>query len=149
MPHFTLSISNQGPTLIALIGVSSARSAALTAAGQQIPGNVQITALVDTGASNTCIDPSVLQRLVLTPTGRTSVNTPSTGNTAVEVDQYDVSLIIPPATVHQIPLFVHTLPVICSELVASQGFHALIGRDILAQCVLFYNGSAGTFTLAF
>jgi hypothetical protein len=51
-------------------------------------------------------------------------------------DQYDVSLIVPAAAVHQVPLYVNTLPVICAEILASQDFHALIGRDILAQCVL-------------
>ncbi len=34
-----------------------------------------------------------------------------------------------------------------SELYAAQGFHALIGRDILSQCGFVYNGS-GFFTLA-
>jgi len=46
------------------------------------------------------------------------------------------------------PLIFQTIPVIASEL-AIQGIDALIGRDILDQCLFAYNGSAKTFTLAF
>jgi hypothetical protein len=38
--------------------------------------------------------------------------------------------------------------VISSELLAAQGIHALIGRDILSRCVLMYNGAA-FFTIAY
>ncbi len=40
------------------------------------------------------------------------------------------------------------LPVIESRLL-NQGFHVLIGRDVLAGGMLIYNGRAGTFSLAF
>lgn len=150
MPHFTLQITQQGAVLSAFIGVSEARRNALEQAGQPIPSLVPIRALVDTGASVTAVDPSVLQTLNLTPTGNTTINTPSTGMNPVTVDQYDVSLLVPPAVANQFPLFVRTLPVICCiDLLASQGFHALLGRDVLAQCILSYNGSMGWFTLAY
>lgn len=150
MPHFTLQITQQGALLTAFIGVSQGREAALQQAGQPVPKAVQVRALVDTGASITAVDPSVLKdQLSLAATGSTTVNTPSTGSQPMVADQYDVSLIVPAATVHQAPLYVNTLPVICAEILASQGFHALIGRDVLAQCVLSYNGSMGWFTLAY
>lgn len=41
------------------------------------------------------------------------------------------------------------LPVICAELLDAQGFHALIGRDVLRQCIFSYNGTIGHFTLAY
>jgi hypothetical protein len=107
---------------------------------------VQIRGLLDTGASLTAIDPSVLTALSLTPTGTQLVNTPTTGTTPLVVDQYDVGFVIPSGS--GVPLFSQTLPVIASELVVAQGFHALIGRDILSQCVFVYNGS-GFFTLAY
>jgi hypothetical protein len=81
MPLFTLQLTAQGPIMTAFVGVSGARRAALLAAKQDIPTPVQIRALVDTGASGTCVDPSVLQSLGLTPTGSVQVNTPSTGPT--------------------------------------------------------------------
>lgn len=147
MPHFTLQISPQGALLDAVIGVSTPRHAALVAAGQIIPNPVPIRALIDTGSSITCIDSSVLQALILTPAGNTQINTPSTGSNPVNADLYDIGLLIPPGATTQIPLLIGTLPVICAKLV-SQGFQALIGRDVLAQCVFSYNGSFG-FTLAY
>jgi predicted aspartyl protease len=149
LPHFTLQISPHGPILTAFIGVSVARQDALKAAGQTIPSHVQIQALVDTGASATCLDPSVLKTLNLTPTGSATVETPSTEGTPVIADQYDVSIVVPPAKPNQFPLIRNTLPVISVKLLSSFGYHALIGRDILGECVLFYNGDNGWFTLAY
>ena len=91
----------------------------------------------------------MLQTLGLTPTGVVTVNTPSTGSQPHNADQYDVSLIVPGSGPTQAPLVVNNLPVICAELVLQQGFHALVGRDILAQCLLEYNGATGLFTLAY
>jgi hypothetical protein len=132
----------------AMIGVSAARQIALSAERQPIPNLAAIRALVDTGASATCVDISVLRGLNLTPTGRTKINTPSTGSQPVDADQYDVSLIVP-AALNQAPLSVGTLPVISAELLSSQGFHALIGRDILANCIFSYIGNMGLFSLAY
>jgi hypothetical protein len=147
MPHFTLSMSPNGPLMDAFVGVSQPRRNALTAAGQTVPNWVQIRALLDTGASGSCVDPSVLSSLALNPSGSIPMITPSTGTTPHVADQYDVSLMIP--CLNQAPLVFHTIGVACVELLLGQGFHALIGRDILQQCVLTYNGNRNWFTLAY
>ncbi len=134
---------------MAYIGVSQARHAVLAAANLPIPNLVQIQALVDTGASCTCIDPSVLQSLALTPTGIVTVNTPSTGLQPHTAQQFDVSIAIPGALPTHIPLVVNNVPVVAAQLLVAQGFQALIGRDILAQCLFTYNGEMGQFTLAY
>jgi predicted aspartyl protease len=149
MPHFTLQLSPKGPLLTVVVRVSDERYRALVANNHPIPAPVTIRALIDTGASITCIDPSVLRSLSLSPTGSATVNTPSTGNTPVSADQYDVSITIHGSTNSQIPLVFNTIPVIQAELLLVQGFHALIGRDILEHCFFSYNGSAGFFTLAY
>lgn len=146
MAHFTLQVEPRGPIIAALVGVSVPRRAALLAANQPVPDVIPIRALLDTGASNTAIDPIVLSALGLTPTGSTLVNTPTTGATPQAADLYDVAFIIPAG--NAAPLFSQTLAVFSSELHATQGFHALIGRDILSQCVFVYNGS-GFFTLSY
>lgn len=119
------------------------------AAGQPVPRPVRIRALVDTGASCTCIDPSVLAELKLTPTGSVSVNTPSTGATPHTADQFDVALLIPGPDPAAAPLVFDTIPVVSSELLNAQGFHSLIGRDILDLCLFNYNGAVRLFTLAY
>jgi hypothetical protein len=150
MPHFTLQLLPEGAIITALVGVSSARAQALKETGQESPKMFRARALIDTGASCTCVDPSILKdALKLSPTGNTSINTPSTGNSPATADQYDIGLIIPAANVDEAPLYVGTLPVICSEFLQSQGFHALIGRDVLATCIFSYNGETKLFTLAY
>lgn len=148
MPHFTLQVSPGGPILNAVVTVSQPKATALQAAQQALPAPVTIRALVDTGASCTCVDPSVLQSLQLTPTGSASMFTPSTGAAPAAADQYDVGLAIF-AAANQVPLFLPTVAVIAADLLQAQGIHALIGRDILGQCVLHYNGATASFTLAF
>jgi hypothetical protein len=148
MSHFTLQIEGGGPILSASVSVSEPRLAALKAAGRAIPQPVAIRALVDTGASCTCVDPTVLNTLGLTPTGSVSVNTPSTGATPHDTYQFDVALLIPGPS-NSSPLVFQTIPVVSAELLAAQTFHALIGRDILDKCVLVYNGGMKLFTLAF
>jgi hypothetical protein len=135
--------------LDAVIGVSRERRSALIFAKSEIPPVVSIRALIDTGASATCVDPSVMRSLKLTPTGTISILTPSTKNDPVEHDQYDISLVVPAAAQAQPPLILHALPIVCADLLVSQGFHALIGRDVLRQCFFSYNGTAGHFTLAY
>lgn len=145
MPQLTLPIGPQGPLLSILVGVSRPRADALTTEGQPIPPAVTVQGLVDTGASCTCIDPSVLQSLNLTPTGTTQTLTPSTGATPHITNQYDVAIVL----VHPKATFTfHSVPVVESHL-SVQGIQALIGRDILAQCVLIYNGPMAAYTLTF
>ncbi len=129
-----------------VIGVSGARHQALLAAGQPIPPVQSVRAMVDTGASCTCVDPMIFEALQLQPTGKTPMLTPSTGSTPVDADTYDVAIFIPNKAGG---LAIHNMPVTASHLFIGQGFHALAGRDILQRCVLNYNGSLGLFTLAY
>jgi Aspartyl protease len=119
------------------IGVSEGRETALKAAGLPIPAVIRVSALLDTGASCTCVDPSVLAPLGLSTTGPAHIITPSTGAAPAVFDQFDVSLMIA-GTMAQPILHLKTVPIVASPL-KHQGFDALLGRDVLKQCVLHYN----------
>lgn len=148
MSHFTLTAPSQtGPMLDMVVSASMPRLMALQAAGQPSPPIQNIRALIDTGASCTCIDPTVLVALGIQPTGKTLVITPSTGATPVDADTYDVCIVIP-ASGNQQPLVKAVISVCATELI-HQGYHALLGRDILKDCHFTYNGSAEFFTLAY
>lgn len=149
MPFFTLQIVPQGPLVLAFIGVSFARRDALVAGNQPVPPAVRINGLIDTGASGTCVDPSVLQQLSVPPTGQVMVDTASTGSQPHLTDQYDVSILIPGDIPTAPPFIEQNVPVIASELLQRQGIHALIGRDILSKCLFAYNGKSRTFSLAY
>lgn len=47
------------------------------------------------------------------------------------------------------PLEVDPLEVVALDLVAWQGVHAILGRDVLEQCLLVYHGPEEQFTLAY
>jgi len=151
VPHFTLQMSADGPVLNAYVGVSLARFSALTDDGQEPPQPILIRALIDTGASCTCIEPSVLETLQLTPKGQVPTYTPSTGASPHQCDQYDISLFIPGATTAITPFNRPNLLVIAAtkDSLHPQGIQGLIGRDVLEHCLLQYNGTMGTFTLAY
>lgn len=145
MPILTLPLGADGPIVRVLLNVSAPRLQVLRAANQPSPPGFGGRGLIDTGASCTAIDPSVVRSLGLVPTGRTSILTPSTGSTPHICNQYDISLVIlMPPQFHASM----TIPVIESQLL-NQGFHALIGRDVLSSGMLVYNGKASTISLAF
>ena len=117
MPHFTLNVGQLGPLVSCAVRASQERVAALRKAGRPVPAPITVQALVDTGASCTCVDPSVLRLLDIPPTGRMQVYTPSTREaTPHETDQYDVSILIPGATADARPFALPSLAVIESEL---------------------------------
>lgn len=142
MPVLTSPLGPEGPVVSLLIGVSGPRATALQAAQQPVPPPVRIRALIDTGASSTCVEAGALQSLSLAPTGTTTVTTPSTGPNPMVCNQYDVGVfVVHPA----ITLGVVTMPIIeCQPL--GGGIQALLGRDFLALCLFVYDGQAQRFS---
>jgi hypothetical protein len=136
-----------GPVVTAVFGVSLPRYNALTKASMAVPALQTADALLDTGASGTCVDPEIITTLGLTPTGTVPVRTPSTGQGSHPAEQYDVRVIIP-GPAGEAPLIIQALPILCMDLKV-QGFRAIIGRDILAKCQLTYWGVARFVALAY
>ena len=145
MPHMSIPFSGGSPMIDLFVGVSSQRRKALEAAQQPIPKFQKARALIDTGASGTCIDPSILSPLGLTATGAIAIHTPSTSGKPHICDQFDVALGIDHP---KDPMIVLTIPVVSTPLSATR-IQALIGRDVLQECLFIYDGISGTFTLAF
>ena len=122
------------------IGVSEPAANLLRQEGKPVPTSVEITALIDTGASGTAVKPEVIRQLQLTPRGVTNIATPS--STAHPCNVYDVSLtfangvVVPVITVIEVPL-------------EGQVIQGLIGRDVLAHGILIYSGYTNTFSLSF
>ncbi|HET6883282.1 MAG TPA: aspartyl protease family protein [Pirellulales bacterium] len=147
MPSLTIAIPQDGPLVNIAIGTSSARMQALRAAGASVPTPASCRGLVDTGASVSAIDRQIAQQLGLAPTGFTLIHTPSTGVQPHVAAQFDISLAIMMDNQH-----LHMLPVsflVIESDLSTQGFGALIGRDVLALGLLMYHGHAGIMSLAF
>src|SRR2546427_12458580 len=96
MPLVDAQIAAGGCLVFVTVHVSPGRFAAMTAAGQAPPQPVNGTGLVDSGASNSMIDRSVVQLLGLQPTGQMNVLT-AAGSTPSVCNQYDVSVWFPQA----------------------------------------------------
>jgi hypothetical protein len=145
VPHFTLQFQTGGPQLHLYVGVSQPRQQALKDAGLEVPQPILIRGLVDTGASSTAVDPTIIEKLGLSATGAMPILTPSTGDKPHQANTFDVSIAVP------LPPFnfnIAAMQVFESSLNV-QGIQALIGRDILANCLLVYDGRANIFSLAF
>jgi len=147
MPHFTLTYGPGGPLIDAFVGISEPKFKALTSAKQPIPPPVIVKALVDTGASHSAVDPTILKGLQLTPRRIAKTITPSTGATPHKCYTYDVSIHVPMGTATS--LFSKMAWEVSGLDLKHQGFDMLLGRDILTSGILVYDGKARTFALAF
>ena len=146
MPHFLLPTTAQRILVQAAVMVSYSRRAALEAANLPVPPAQRILALLDTGASISAVDPNALAALGLTATGKAEIHTPSTQGVPVLTDTFDVSVGIFAARQGDLHFISDTVQVTASTL--GGGIQALIGTDILKQCILTYNGADDCFTLA-
>lgn len=80
MPSFTSQVPNLkqvGPICRIKIGLSQIAGEVLTSRGEKLKSPVDVTALIDTGASGTCINPAIVDTLGLVSRGVTQIATPS------------------------------------------------------------------------
>ena len=147
MPYLTRSCSSEGPIIEVEISASRAYRELAEKSGLKSPAATRVRALIDTGASFTCLDAAIFARLNLQPTGTIAVLTPSTGAIPQLLNQYDIDLRFAHSPI-QAGSTIENLPVVEAHL-SAQGIEALIGRDILSRCLFVYDGVARTFSLAF
>jgi hypothetical protein len=149
MPVLNLPVGVDGPIVTVVLHLSSHRQQVLRRAKQPIPPPITGRGLIDSGASGTAVDLSVVQSLGLLPTGIANIFTPSTGAVPHTCNQYDISLgiVMSPQQVHLASATISVLE--ARLLMQGQGIHALIGRDVLAGGLFVFNGKANTFSLAF
>jgi hypothetical protein len=119
----------------------------LKAAGLPVPDPVVGRFLIDTGASHTNMDDEIAAKLKIKPVDFVSVHTPSTNGVPVQVPVYAVDLIMPGRPGKPMHI-VRSAFVSCSHF-KSQGIDGLIGRDVLSEIVLIYDGPGQTCTLSY
>jgi len=106
-----------------------------------IPPAVSGLALIDTGASICGIDEAALKQLGISAFGYMTVNTPSG---TVNQNTYPASLSFPGTPIPNI-----TFTDFVGNSLSAQGILVLIGRTVLKDFVLVYNGPGGHVALAF
>lgn len=144
MPVLTGRIDpHDGPIIEVKLLQSPRRVAALRRDGLGFSAPVEVAAPLDTGASCSAADRSIIQRLGLSQHGTANIHTPSTGGAYQARGLFDASIVI--GAQLAVPLEV-TVELIESDF-TTQGFLDLIGRDVLGRCVLTCDGPRKTYSL--
>jgi len=140
MPFLTSRNSNlrtTGPIIEVAIVPPQPVAELLKKENKPIP-SMKAIALIDTGASSTCISQIIVDNLKLIPFDAQMVLT--AGGESEQL-LYDIGIVLP---ITQPNVLSVQSP--CADL-SKQPFQVLIGRDILSRCTLFYNGLDNSFTL--
>jgi predicted aspartyl protease len=128
----------RGPCLQVVVTIEQNSLQTLSAQGKPVPTPKGGLALIDTGASHTCIDEQTAKDLGL-PVIDVGYMVSAT-HEKVPCNIYPMSIITPIVTLN--------CPRAMGASLANQGLVALIGRDVLQACVLYYNGVNGQYTIA-
>src|ERR1041385_6134119 len=101
-----------------------------------------IRALIDTGTDLTAIAPGVLQRLGLAPL-RTTATLTAGGLVSIRLFEVSVTITGPKGTAG--PVYVRPSLLATELATAVPNLEALIGRDILSECLFQLNGPGAHF----
>lgn len=134
------ALRQHGPLVQVVLGLSQTFAEQLLQQGTQLPSSVSGNALIDTGASTTCID-DVLAKSIGMPVIDV-VTMASASHVSTQQNVYSIHMQIVGS-----PIPIEVPNAIGANLQA-QGIIALIGRDYLQHCTLNYNGITGAITLS-
>ena len=142
IPHLLMQA---GPMLSVQVALPSALEEHLASQNQPIPPSIQGWALIDTGATRSCVDTQVISSLQVNPIG---IATVGTAKGQVQQNLYPAKFNFPDANNMTIEFSSAVGVDLTGQSIGEQRLVALIGRDVLSHCILIYNGPGGFFTLA-
>jgi hypothetical protein len=147
MPVLSFEAEYSGRPIVDLyVGMGSEDARALREAGGHPPVLLVVKALVDTGATRSQVDLSILEQIGLGSVGDVEFYTASSGMDPEKARLYVMDLHLAgdkPGTLAK------DLRVIGSDMLAGLNVGMLLGRDILDRCLLVYDGLHRRFTLAY
>ena len=135
-----ISLQQKGPLVQVGLTIEQSFAQALAQQGKTVPAPITGWALIDTGASVTCIDDAAATKLGLPVVDQVKMCSASHANTVQNV--YPAQLAVAGLN------FTFNLPKAMGATLEPQGIIALIGRDALSVCTLFYNGLTGETTIS-
>ncbi len=147
MRTLRVPIGRAGALIDIEIGVSTARRNALVRQGREVPPAVKVPFLVDTGASSSMVDDSIMRTLQLTPTSAAQFHSASSNGLAQSCDVFDVSVLLG-GTGRPTAMRFDPLPILATAFInhPSQG---LLGRDVLNHLQLEWNGPGTLLTISY
>ncbi|HVZ17519.1 MAG TPA: retropepsin-like aspartic protease [Terriglobales bacterium] len=129
-----------GPRIQVALGPSAAEYELAELQGSPLPPPLKISALIDTGASITVINPKLAETRKLQQTG--SVQLSAAGNQG-KYPVYVASLSFPGQELRSFEI----IQVVGCQL-PQQPISCLIGRDVLRRWLLTYNGRSATIKIS-
>lgn len=135
-----LGLQVAGPRLPVSVSVHPTLEAHLVKDGKPVPQPVVGIGLIDTGATFTAVDNSVVAALGIPPIGLVNMGTAGGQR---QQSQYPAALSFPGTNLPQLKF---NFVVGCD--LAGQDFKVLIGRDVLIHFTMFYNGPFGQVVLS-
>ena len=147
MPLIVGEIDWDGAVISVRVGVSQNRRKRLASVGFVVPSEIPLRLQLDTGSHLTGFPKAIFEALQTTPFDKIPISTPSTtpGQVCTAL-QFDVSITLgaPDGSSRLFPS-VHAI--------ASDDFsgevNGILGRDVLDDCCLEFNGKDKTFRLIF
>ncbi len=133
-----IALVMRGPCIQATVTVAQSIAEQLLQQGK--PDPISGLALIDTGATSTCVDDAAAQQLQLPVVDVVEIASATHASTQQNVYPIRIALVGTPLTIDA--------PRADGAALAAQGLLLLIGRDVLSSCTLFYNGSTGQITLS-
>jgi len=135
-----LALIQRGPILQVTIAIADQVAQELVKQGKPVQPAVSGIGLIDTGASVTCVDNEAAKNLQLPVID--VIKMASASHASHPTSVYPIKI-----TIAGLPIGINAPRAAGAELKV-QGLIALIGRDILANCTMHYNGVVGEITLA-
>jgi predicted aspartyl protease len=135
-----LVLAQRGPVVQIAVALADAVASELVKQGKPIPAPIAGLGLIDTGAISTCIDEAAASKLKLPVVN--VVTLASASHASSKANVYPVKF-----QIAGLAMAVNAPSAVGAPL-EFQGLLALIGRDVLQRCTLFYNGPIGAITLS-
>ena len=144
-------LAGYGPIIQVTIHLPDLVQRAYSERGDKVPAPVNGIALIDTGATITCIDRKAAEKASLPVTGVTTMSTASHANQ--ECPTYASKIVFPTINFTVQNAMGANLTslggtVIDTDIDTGNDLIVLLGRDFLANAILIYNGPSGAFSLA-
>ena len=133
-----------GPVIPVEIAIPSALSKFLSSQNQQVPAPRAGFALIDTGATRSCVDSQVISSLGVNSIGIAFLGTAS-GRSQHYLYPAKFSF---PAIRFEVEFSSVVGVDLSGQGVGDMQIIALIGRDVLSRGILIYHGAKGSFSLA-
>ena len=136
----SVALQRIGPVVQVILMPIEGRSRPMADKEEEPPAPVRGRALIDTGASSTCVDREAATRAGLAVVDSGTMTSATHADEAVPIYAGRISI-------EGTALIIDANRAYGANL-APQKLVAPIGRDLLSHCVLVYNGTDGSFSLS-